>query len=272
MEQVAEIPSGQEKGRYRDLQRVSVSFASRVAVSIIDHVRNRGRTVFQRHYGPRTWQRPLRVFCLRFWEISLPRPRADSRRRARIFIVEKCKGGRREYSPRGQSAPAKEGTDISRRKRRFRVVVPLFAVGIIIGLPGNPGRAARWLVRFRVRQWKPTTVQKEERRAGSSVAKGRKQGSAWARWDEAGGGRTRGRRAGFWLRIVANHFNCARSSLEPLMASSVSDTAASGSSGRSSTSRCSPSRTKTPRKHMRALGWESHALLLLLTAEFELLS
>lgn len=42
--------------------------------------------------------------------------------------------------------------------------MPLFAVGIIIGLPGNPGRTARWLVRFRVRRWKPTTVQKEERR------------------------------------------------------------------------------------------------------------
>lgn len=56
--------------------------------------------------------------------------------------------------------------------------MPLFAVGIIIGLPGNPGRAARWLVRFRVRQWKPTTVQKEERRVRSSVAKGRKRGSA----------------------------------------------------------------------------------------------
>lgn len=55
-----------------------------------------------------------------------------------------------------------------------------------------------------------------------------------------------GYRAGFWLRIVANHFNCARSSLEPLMASSVSDTAASGSSGRSSTSRCSPLKTKIP--------------------------
>lgn len=52
----------------------------------------------------------------------------------------------------------------------------MFAVGIIIGLPGNPGRVARWLVRFRVRRWKPTTVQKEERRAGSSVAKGRKRG------------------------------------------------------------------------------------------------
>lgn len=95
------------------------------------------------------------------------------------------------------------------------------------------------------------------------MAKGRKRGSAWARRDEAGGGRTRGRRAGFWLRIVANHFNCARSSLEPLMASSVSDTAASGSSGRSSTNRCSPPRTKTPRKRTRASSWESHALLLL---------
>ncbi|TGZ57916.1 hypothetical protein DBV15_07596, partial [Temnothorax longispinosus] len=206
-------------------------------------------------------------------DIAPAAARADSRRRARIFIAEKCKGGRREYSPRGQSAPAKEGTDISRRKRRFRVVVPLFAVGIIIGLPGNPGRAARWLVRFRVRQWKPTTVQKEERRAGSSVAKGRKRGICMSeRRDEAGDGRTRGRRAGFWLRIVANHFNCARSSLEPLMASSVSDTAASGSSGRSSTSRCSPPRTKTPRKRTRAMGWESHALLLLLTAGFEMFS
>lgn len=32
----------------------------------------------------------------------------------------------------------------------------------------------------------------------------------------------------FRAQIVANHFNCARSTLLPLMASSVSDTAASG--------------------------------------------
>lgn len=74
-------------------------------------------------------------------------------------------------------------------------------------------------------------------------------------------GRGGGWRAGFWLRIVANHFNCARSSLEPLMASSVSDTAAPGSSGRSSTSRCSPPKTKTPRKRsIRGMGWESREM------------
>lgn len=41
------------------------------------------------------------------------------------------------------------------------------------------------------------------------------------------------------------------------MASSVSDTAAPGSSGRSSTSRCSPPKTKTPRKRIRERERES---------------
>jgi len=119
-------------------------------------------------------------------------------------------------------------------------------------------------VRFRVRRWwKPDDDGARVRatRAGSALAKGRKPGSAWARRDDEGGGGGRdgrGWRAGFWLRIVANHFNCARSSLEPLMASSVSDTAASGSSGRrSSTSRCSPSRTKTPEGHTPTTSWGS---------------
>lgn len=161
VEQVAEIPSGQATRRddIATLAKGAIASPSRRASRFRLSITFGGRVVFQRHYGAGTRRRPLRVFCLRFLrDIAPAAARADSRRRARIFIAEKCKGGRREYPPRGQSAPAKEGTDISRRKRRFRVVVPLFAVGIIIGLPGNPGRAARWLVRFRVRRWKPTKV------------------------------------------------------------------------------------------------------------------
>lgn len=77
-----------------------------------------------------------------------------------------------------------------------------------------------------------------EGRATSGVVggKGEKAGDLHGRGEtrrgeeRRGNGRTKGveRELGFWLRIVANHFNCARSSLEPLMASSVSDTAASG--------------------------------------------
>lgn len=93
--------------------------------------------------------------------------------------------GRRGAASRGQSAPAKERTDISRRKRRFRVVVPLFAVGIIIGLPGNPeGRRGGWCGSGFVVGFYPTTVQKEERRwqKGESTGEARWQGMA----DEGG--------------------------------------------------------------------------------------
>lgn len=101
----------------------------------------------------------------RFVHTAFGRARIPDVARAHIYRRKMQKGARREYSAarggavrRGQSVRpgAKEGTDISRRKRRFRVVVPLFAVGIIIGSPGNPGRVARWLARFRVRRrWKP---------------------------------------------------------------------------------------------------------------------
>lgn len=232
-------------------------------------------SVFQRPL----WTRNTTAVALRvspfvlLRDIVRPWPRTRILDVARAHIYRrKMQRGRREYSPRGarrrgavsrgQSASrAKEGTDISRRKRRFRVVVPLFAVGIIIGPPGNPGRAARWLVRFRVRRWKPNDG--AEGRATSGIVPGKRE-KAGICMSEAGRGTgmdKRGWRAGFWLRIVANHFNCARSSLEPLMASSVSDTAASGSSGRSSTSRCSPPRTKTPRRHT-PMSWESDGALL----------
>lgn len=60
--------------------------------------------------------------------------------------------------------------------------MPLFAVGIIIGLPGNPGgRRGGWCGSGFVVGFYPTTVQKEERRARSSVAKGRKHGRGEAR-------------------------------------------------------------------------------------------
>lgn len=158
VEQVAEIPSGQttRRGDIATLAKGGIGLL-RVAVSIIDHIRRASRISMALWSRNTTAAAKSFLFAL-LRDIAPAAARADSRRRARIFIAEKCKGGKREYPPRGQSAPAKEGTDISRRKRRFRVVVPLFAVGIIIGLPGNPGRAARWLVRFRVRWWKPTKV------------------------------------------------------------------------------------------------------------------
>lgn len=65
----------------------------RVAVSINS---DKGRVIFQRYNGPGTHDGSFsispRVLRLRSREISLPRPRADSRCRARIFIAEKCKG------------------------------------------------------------------------------------------------------------------------------------------------------------------------------------
>jgi len=109
-------------------------------------------------------------------DIAPAAARGFSTSRAHIYR-RKMQRGRRGAASRGQSAPAKERTDISRRKRRFRVVVPLFAVGIIIGLPGNPGgRRGGWCGSGFVVGFSPTTVQKEERRAGSSVAKGRERG------------------------------------------------------------------------------------------------
>lgn len=118
--------------------------------------------------------------------------RYRSRGRARILDVARAylsPKNAKGQTRRGQSAP-KERTDISRRKRRFRVVVPLFAVGIIIGLPGNPGgRRGGWCGSGFVVGFYSTTVRRRKSdERGRRWQKGESMGEARRGWRDEGDG------------------------------------------------------------------------------------